>query len=78
LVAPCYAQDVSAADTDEARIQDIIAASHILTNEGILDNFATSVTRSAAHRRSSRLFFPEIERWKQIVQDANVKVEGDR
>jgi HCOMODA/2-hydroxy-3-carboxy-muconic semialdehyde decarboxylase len=46
LAAPCYAQDISAADTDEARIQDIITASHILTNEGILDSFGHISARS--------------------------------
>ena len=46
LAAPCYAQDVSAADTDEARIQDVITASHILTNEGILDSFGHISARS--------------------------------
>ena len=46
LAAPCYAQDVPAADTDEARIQDIITASHILTNEGILDSFGHISARS--------------------------------
>ena len=41
-----YAQSNSATDPDEARIQDIITASHILTNEGILDSFGHISARS--------------------------------
>lgn len=46
LGAPSYAQSNSATDPDEARIQDIITASHILTNEGILDSFGHISARS--------------------------------
>ena len=46
FVVPCHAQDSSVADSDEARIQDIITASHILTNEGILDSFGHISARS--------------------------------
>src|SRR5579863_720328 len=46
LAAPCHAQSISPADQDEARIQDIITASHILTNEGILDSFGHVSARS--------------------------------
>src|SRR5580704_866876 len=45
-VAPCHAQTNTAADPDEARIQDVITASHILTNEGILDSFGHISARS--------------------------------
>src|SRR5580704_3241879 len=45
-VAPCHAQTNTAADPDEARIEDIITASHILTNEGILDSFGHISARS--------------------------------
>ena len=46
LAAPGYAQSNAATDPDEARIQDIITASHILTNEGILDSFGHISARS--------------------------------
>src|SRR5580692_2943292 len=42
---PCWAQSPS--DPDEARIEDVIVASHILTNEAILDSFGHVSTRSA-------------------------------
>ena len=45
-MATCRAQSNPAADPDEARIQDIITASHILTNEGILDSFGHISARS--------------------------------
>jgi len=46
LAAPSHAQSNAATDPDEARIQDIITASHILTNEGILDSFGHISARS--------------------------------
>jgi ribulose-5-phosphate 4-epimerase/fuculose-1-phosphate aldolase len=54
--APCYAQDKSPADQDEARIQDVITASHILTNEGILDSFGHVSTRSV--KNPDHFFMP--------------------
>ena len=36
----------NAADTNEARIEDLITASHILANEGILDSFGHATVRS--------------------------------
>jgi Class II Aldolase and Adducin N-terminal domain len=39
LATPSHAQTTAAGDQHEARIEDIITASHILTNEGILDSF---------------------------------------
>ncbi len=56
LAAPCYAQDRSAIDPDEARIQDIITASHILTNEGILDSFGHISARSV--KNPDHFFMP--------------------
>ena len=44
---PCQAQTAPSSDPDEARIEDIITASHILTNEGILDSFGHVSARSA-------------------------------
>ena len=40
------AQNAAADDQDQARIEDIVAASHILTNEGILDSFGHVTARS--------------------------------
>jgi ribulose-5-phosphate 4-epimerase/fuculose-1-phosphate aldolase len=56
LAGPCYAQGVSPADQDEARIQDIITASHILTNEGILDSFGHVSARSV--KNPEHFFMP--------------------
>jgi hypothetical protein len=56
IVAPGYAQNSSAIDPDEARIQDIITASHILTNEGILDSFGHISARSA--KNPDHFFMP--------------------
>src|SRR5579862_4605574 len=55
-VAICRAQDNSATDPDEARIEDIITASHILTNEGILDSFGHISARSA--KNPEHFFMP--------------------
>jgi ribulose-5-phosphate 4-epimerase/fuculose-1-phosphate aldolase len=54
--SPCQAQNSPAADQDEARIQDIITASHILTNEGILDSFGHVSARSA--KNPDHFFMP--------------------
>src|ERR1700760_3988214 len=56
VIAPCHAQNVSAEDQDEARIQDVIPASHILTNEGILDSFGHVSARSV--KNPDRFFMP--------------------
>jgi ribulose-5-phosphate 4-epimerase/fuculose-1-phosphate aldolase len=40
------AQAPAATDTNEARIEDLITASHILANEGILDSFGHTTVRS--------------------------------
>jgi ribulose-5-phosphate 4-epimerase/fuculose-1-phosphate aldolase len=55
-VAPCHAQTNTAADPDEARIEDIITASHILTNEGILDSFGHVSARSV--KNPGHFFMP--------------------
>jgi HCOMODA/2-hydroxy-3-carboxy-muconic semialdehyde decarboxylase len=39
-------QAPQAGDSNEARIEDLITASHILTNEGILDSFGHATVRS--------------------------------
>jgi ribulose-5-phosphate 4-epimerase/fuculose-1-phosphate aldolase len=56
FVAPCRAQTDLASDPDEARIQDVITASHILTNEGILDSFGHVSARSA--KNPDHFFIP--------------------
>jgi ribulose-5-phosphate 4-epimerase/fuculose-1-phosphate aldolase len=52
---PCRAQS-PASDPDEARIADVITASHMLTNEGILDSFGHVSARSA--RNPDHFFMP--------------------
>jgi hypothetical protein len=51
---PCQAQSPN--DPDEARIEDVITASHILTNEGILDSFGHVSARSA--KNPDHFFMP--------------------
>jgi ribulose-5-phosphate 4-epimerase/fuculose-1-phosphate aldolase len=46
LSTPSHAQTTATGDPDEARIEDVITASHILTNEGILDSFGHVSARS--------------------------------
>jgi ribulose-5-phosphate 4-epimerase/fuculose-1-phosphate aldolase len=56
FATPCCGQSNSASDPDEVRIQDVITASHILTNEGILDSFGHISARSA--KNPDRFFIP--------------------
>jgi ribulose-5-phosphate 4-epimerase/fuculose-1-phosphate aldolase len=51
-----HAQTGAAADSDETRIEDLITASHILANEGILDSFGHVTVRSASD--PNHLFMP--------------------
>src|ERR1700689_817489 len=53
---PCQAQNPPSSDPDEARIEDVITASHILTNEGILDSFGHVSARSA--KNPDHFFMP--------------------
>jgi len=53
--APVHAQ-APAGDPDEARIEDVITASHMLTNEGILDSFGHVSARSA--RNPDHFYMP--------------------
>jgi len=53
---PCHAQNNANNDPDEARIEDLITASHILTNEGILDSFGHITVRSA--KNPQHFFMP--------------------
>jgi HCOMODA/2-hydroxy-3-carboxy-muconic semialdehyde decarboxylase len=56
MSAAAYAQSGAAGDPDEARIDDIITASHILTNEGILDSFGHVSARSG--KNPEHFFMP--------------------
>ena len=59
LAASCiaaHAQTTAATDSNEARIEDLITASHILANEGILDSFGHVTVRSATD--PSHFFMP--------------------
>ncbi|MDR5832533.1 class II aldolase/adducin family protein [Caballeronia sp. LP006] len=52
-----YAQtQTQAQDPDEARIADVVTASHILANEGILDSFGHVSTRSV--KNPDHMFMP--------------------
>jgi ribulose-5-phosphate 4-epimerase/fuculose-1-phosphate aldolase len=56
MSAAAYAQNSASGDPDESRIEDIITASHILTNEGILDSFGHVSARSA--KNPEHFFIP--------------------
>lgn len=56
LTRPVHGQSLQANDPDEERIQDIITASHILANEGILDSFGHITARSA--KNPEHFFIP--------------------
>jgi ribulose-5-phosphate 4-epimerase/fuculose-1-phosphate aldolase len=56
ITAQSKAQAPAAADSNEARIEDLITASHILANEGILDSFGHTTVRSATD--PSHFFMP--------------------
>jgi hypothetical protein len=56
LATSCYGQNSPPADSDEARIEDIITASRILTNEGILDSFGHVSARSV--KNPEHFFMP--------------------
>src|SRR3954462_7544073 len=53
--SPCHAQ-TNPADSDEARIADLVTASHMLANEGILDSFGHVSSRSM--QNPERFFMP--------------------
>lgn len=70
FAAPCHAQSDPDKE-DEARIQDIITASHILTNEGILDSFGHITARSAknpTHFYMPRAMAPALVSRADIVE----------
>jgi ribulose-5-phosphate 4-epimerase/fuculose-1-phosphate aldolase len=56
FTCPVEAQSPVSGDPDEARIDDLITASHILTNEGILDSFGHVSARSV--KNPDHFFMP--------------------
>jgi HCOMODA/2-hydroxy-3-carboxy-muconic semialdehyde decarboxylase len=73
-VGPCLAQS-QAGDPDEARIEDVITASHILTNEGILDSFGHVSARSA--KNPDHFFMPRAMPPALVSRDDIVEVGLD-
>jgi HCOMODA/2-hydroxy-3-carboxy-muconic semialdehyde decarboxylase len=55
FATPCHAQG-NPPDSDEARIADLVTASHMLANEGILDSFGHVSSRSI--QNPERFFMP--------------------
>jgi ribulose-5-phosphate 4-epimerase/fuculose-1-phosphate aldolase len=74
LAAPCRAQSDPASD-DEARIADIVTASHILANEGILDSFGHISARSA--KNPEHFFMPRAMAPALVSRDDIVEVGLD-
>ena len=73
-VVPCHAQTDPAND-DEARIADIVTASHILANEGILDSFGHVSARSA--KNPEHFFMPRAMAPALVTRDDIVEVGLD-
>lgn len=70
----CHAQS-TAADDDEARIADIVTASHILANEGILDSFGHVSARSA--KNPEHFFMPRAMAPALVTRDDIVELGLD-
>ncbi|MGB6798096.1 MAG: hypothetical protein WBE48_16415, partial [Xanthobacteraceae bacterium] len=64
------------ANDDEARIADIVTASHILANEGILDSFGHISARSA--KNPEHFFMPRAMALALVTRDDIVEVGLDR
>jgi ribulose-5-phosphate 4-epimerase/fuculose-1-phosphate aldolase len=78
LAAPCHAQSPAQSDPandDEARIADIVTASHILANEGILDSFGHISARSA--KNPEHFFMPRAMAPALVSRDDIVEVGLD-
>jgi ribulose-5-phosphate 4-epimerase/fuculose-1-phosphate aldolase len=71
---PCHAQSDPAND-DEARIADIVTASHVLANEGILDSFGHISARSA--KNPEHFFMPRAMAPALVTRDDIVEVGLD-
>jgi 3-hydroxy-2-methylpyridine-4,5-dicarboxylate 4-decarboxylase len=74
LAAPCHAQSNPAND-DEARIADIITASHVLANEGVLDSFGHVSARSA--NNPEHFFIPRAMAPALVTRDDIVELGLD-
>ena len=72
LAPPCHAQG-NPADGDEARIADIVTASHVLANEGILDSFGHISARST--QNPERFFIPRAMAPALVTRADIVEVE---
>lgn len=72
--APGRAQS-TASDPDEARIEDVITASRILTNEGVLDSFGHVSVRSA--KNPSHFYMPRAMPPALVGRDDIVEVGLD-
>jgi HCOMODA/2-hydroxy-3-carboxy-muconic semialdehyde decarboxylase len=70
----CHAQSDPAND-DEARIADIITASHILANEGILDSFGHVSARSA--KNPDHFFMPRAMAPALVTRDDIIELGLD-
>jgi ribulose-5-phosphate 4-epimerase/fuculose-1-phosphate aldolase len=71
---PCRAQSDPAKE-DEARIADIVTASHVLANEGILDSFGHISARSA--KNPEHFFMPRAMAPALVTRDDIVEVGLD-
>jgi HCOMODA/2-hydroxy-3-carboxy-muconic semialdehyde decarboxylase len=74
LAVPGHAQSDPAND-DEARVADIVTASHILANEGILDSFGHISARSA--KNPEHFFMPRAMAPALVARDDIVEVGLD-
>ncbi len=78
LAALSHAQSPAQSDPandDEARIADIVTASHILANEGILDSFGHISARSA--KNPDHFFMPRAMAPALVARDDIVEVGLD-
>jgi ribulose-5-phosphate 4-epimerase/fuculose-1-phosphate aldolase len=71
--AGAYAQ--GSADSDDARIADLVTASHILANEGVLDSFGHATVRSL--KNPSHLFMPRAMPPALVAREDIVELDMD-
>ena len=72
-ISLCRAQ--TAEDSDERNIQDLITASHILANEGVLDSFGHATVRSV--QNPSHLFMPRAMPPALVTRADIVELDSD-
>ena len=70
-----WAQQFAPVDPDEARIADVITASHMLANEGILDSFGHVTARSA--KNPNHFFMPRAMPPAQVERADIVEIDLD-